>query len=428
MHHAFRSPAALSTVLLCAAGALAQPSQFQPMPGLPGGGFVSRADAVQLLNAVVGASHQDTGDEAVLWDGVTGTLTRLGDLPGGPFASEAFAAANVYPSLTVVFGYGANAAGHHEAFRWITGAGMTGLGFLPGGSSSRITGVSYDAQAACGESVSDAPIPVTQAVRWTPDGGMQPLGFLPGGSYSSARAINWWASPNIPDVIVGAATDASGALRPFRWTAADGMQDLSRGQFQGTAESVSSMGDWIVGANTTTGHAFLWTQTTGYAELPSLPGPGQSVAKVADSERGDFTLAGTSGGRACLWTRPCAPRRWSVIDLQTWYRFTVPAGWQLTEVTGAAYRSIAGNGINPSGQPQGWFATLDPDYLCCGNVVLDFDCDGDVGTDFDIEAFFACLAGNCPPCEENTDLNSDGDIGTDADIEMFFRMLGGDCP
>jgi hypothetical protein len=60
----------------------------------------------------------------------------------------------------------------------------------------------------------------------------------------------------------------------------------------------------------------------------------------------------------------------------------------------------------------------------------DFNCDGDVGTDADIEAFFACIAGTCPapPCMNTADFNGDGDIGTDADIEAFFRVLsGGTC-
>jgi len=60
----------------------------------------------------------------------------------------------------------------------------------------------------------------------------------------------------------------------------------------------------------------------------------------------------------------------------------------------------------------------------------DFNGDGDFGTDADIEAFFACLAGNCcPACfPGGADFNSDGDTGTDADIESFFRVLaGGNC-
>ncbi len=64
----------------------------------------------------------------------------------------------------------------------------------------------------------------------------------------------------------------------------------------------------------------------------------------------------------------------------------------------------------------------------CGSA--DFNCDGDIGTDADINAFFACLSGNCPPapCHSTADFNGDGDVGTDADIDAFFRVLaGGTC-
>jgi hypothetical protein len=64
----------------------------------------------------------------------------------------------------------------------------------------------------------------------------------------------------------------------------------------------------------------------------------------------------------------------------------------------------------------------------CGSA--DFNCDGDLGTDADIAAFFSCLAGDCPqsPCTSTADFNGDGDLGTDADIAAFFRVLaGGPC-
>jgi FG-GAP-like repeat len=62
----------------------------------------------------------------------------------------------------------------------------------------------------------------------------------------------------------------------------------------------------------------------------------------------------------------------------------------------------------------------------CGSS--DFNHDGDAGTDADIEAFFACLAGNCCTACGSADFNGDGDTGTDADIEAFFRVLaGGPC-
>jgi hypothetical protein len=64
----------------------------------------------------------------------------------------------------------------------------------------------------------------------------------------------------------------------------------------------------------------------------------------------------------------------------------------------------------------------------CGTA--DFNGDGDIGTDQDIEAFFRCLAGDCcTGCfSGGSDFNGDGDSGTDADIEAFFRVLaGGNC-
>ncbi len=69
-----------------------------------------------------------------------------------------------------------------------------------------------------------------------------------------------------------------------------------------------------------------------------------------------------------------------------------------------------------------------PSAPTCGTA--DFNCDGDIGTDSDINAFFACLSGTCPaaPCTNSADFNGDGDVGTDADIEAFFRVLaGGSC-
>ena len=59
------------------------------------------------------------------------------------------------------------------------------------------------------------------------------------------------------------------------------------------------------------------------------------------------------------------------------------------------------------------------------HCVADFNNDGDFGTDLDIEAFFACLGGNCCALCGSADFDGDGDTGTDLDIESFFRVLGG---
>jgi hypothetical protein len=60
-------------------------------------------------------------------------------------------------------------------------------------------------------------------------------------------------------------------------------------------------------------------------------------------------------------------------------------------------------------------------------ATADFDNDGAVGTDADIEALFACIAGNCCVFCRSADVNGDGAVATDADIETFFRILAGDC-
>jgi hypothetical protein len=97
----------------------------------------------------------------------------------------------------------------------------------------------------------------------------------------------------------------------------------------------------------------------------------------------------------------------------------------ITSVTNAdagAYFAVATNacGAQPSTAAS---LSLAP---ACGTA--DFNGDGDIGTDADIESFFACLAGNCCLACGSSDFNADGDIGTDADIEAFFRVLaGGTC-
>jgi len=82
-------------------------------------------------------------------------------------------------------------------------------------------------------------------------------------------------------------------------------------------------------------------------------------------------------------------------------------------------------GHTPQGQDVAFVLIGSTGAPGCGSA--DFNCDGDVGTDLDIEAFFACLAGTCPaaPCTNNADFDGNGDVGTDLDIEAFFRVLGG---
>jgi hypothetical protein len=97
-------------------------------------------------------------------------------------------------------------------------------------------------------------------------------------------------------------------------------------------------------------------------------------------------------------------------------------------VTGPVLIRVSVGGVNKPNSGLGQLVITGTNNGGCGSA--DFNCDGDVGTDADIESFFACLAGTCPslPCTSSADFNGDGDVGTDADIEAFFRVLsGGTC-
>jgi hypothetical protein len=85
----------------------------------------------------------------------------------------------------------------------------------------------------------------------------------------------------------------------------------------------------------------------------------------------------------------------------------------------AAFRAVVSQGMcGPS--------TGDPVLLSFNSA--DFNGDGDVGTDSDIEAYFQCLAGDCCATCGSADFDANGDVGTDADIAAFFRLLaGGTC-
>jgi hypothetical protein len=84
---------------------------------------------------------------------------------------------------------------------------------------------------------------------------------------------------------------------------------------------------------------------------------------------------------------------------------------------------VGGSFSAAGGHPASNFARYTSGLSCCGSA--DFNNDGDSGTDADIEAFIACIAGNCCAACGSADFNNDGDVGTDADIEAFFRVLGG---
>ncbi|MEZ6015008.1 MAG: hypothetical protein R3F49_07845 [Planctomycetota bacterium] len=133
-----------------------------------------------------------------------------------------------------------------------------------------------------------AAVPLLSPIHAQTCAGPLDLGTLPGGVACVPHAVSADGS-----VVVGGALDASGARRPFRWTAASGMQSL--GVINGvddTAYGVSANGDVVVGRFGST--AFRWTTAGGMEDI------GGSVAYGVSAD--GSVVVGASGGRAFRWT------------------------------------------------------------------------------------------------------------------------------
>jgi probable HAF family extracellular repeat protein len=323
----------------------------------------------------------------------SGGIQILGDIAGGNINSTA---RGISADGNIIVGYGSSAASTagcgicQEAFKWTAETGIVALGDLPGGNlASAAYAISGDGRVIVGTGTSDVG---SAPVIWN-DTGIHNLGYLPQGTLAAQGTCN---ATNFDGSVIAGTSSSVNGTEAFLWTAASGMiglGDLPGGPFQSQAWAVSDDGGIVVGQGTVDGGLF---------------GAGQSAAFIWDAAHGIRDLKQVLTGAG--------------LDL---------SGWMLTSARAISADGtvIAGIGINPTGDGEGWIATLPrPPHSHCGSA--DFNCDGDSGTDADIEAFFACVAGICPspPCASTADFNGDGDSGTDADIEAFFRVLsGGTC-
>jgi hypothetical protein len=172
------------------------------------------------------------------------------------------------------------------------------------------------------------------------------------------------------------------------------------------------------------GHAAVWSQQSGLVLLPVFSQSGMSSAGPMTAD-GSLIVGAVEQANVendqCIWINRGNPIH--LLD------YIAPAHVDLTGWTDLNVRAINGDGsvfagiALHNGVQRGFVLRLHP---ICGSA--DFNHDGDVGTDADINDFFSCLSGDCCPSCPTPDFNGDGDIGTDADIEAFFRVLaGGSC-
>ncbi|MHC4396915.1 MAG: hypothetical protein ACYS1A_14810 [Planctomycetota bacterium] len=211
---------------------------------------------------------------------------------------------------SIMVGYSVN-GGLTHAIRWGNGI-PTDIGTLTGDAKdTTATAVSDNGNYIVGQSLIPGGF---QAFRWQ-EGNMLALGELEGRKFfSSARGISPYGT-----IVVGE-SDSFFGREAFLWSEENGMiglGDLTGGDFYSIAYDASINGEHIVGFGTTTSgiEAFLWTQETGMINL-------------ADTLINDYGL-----------------------DL---------TGWELKSAIGISNNGtvIAGSGINPNGQVEGWIATI----------------------------------------------------------------------
>jgi len=182
---------------------------------------------------------------------VDGTMTNLGVLAG---YSDSYAD-GVSGDGSVIVGYLGSSEGF-QAFKYDSTNGMTGLGFLTGGSNNSYAyGVSGDGSVIVGTSESSSSEGY-QAFKYDSTNGMIGLGFLTGGSNSYAYAASRDGS-----VIVGY-SETSEDDQAFKYDSTNGMIGLGflTGGSNSYATSVSDDGSVIVGySNSSNGtRAFIY--------------------------------------------------------------------------------------------------------------------------------------------------------------------------
>jgi len=228
-------------------------------------------------------------------------FTGLGILPG--YSSSRATA--ISADGNVVAGTVATTSGNRQAFRWTAVPGMAGIGFLPGGTTSAATGASADGAVIVGDgdAINGAPPLSSAAFRWTAETGAQHVPDLRASQLCVAAGVSGDGT-----IVVG--TCLQNANTAFRWSAATGPVALSRfgsgsGQ-QSAATAISADGSVIAGV----GHPVLtgavtWAGDGSATVLGKLPGDAEATATAVSRDGSVVVGVSTSNAgipRGFRWT------------------------------------------------------------------------------------------------------------------------------
>ncbi len=297
----------------------------------------------------------------------------LGALPGAVNNSTAFAVSADGLRLAGVAKSIVSGNETDQAFRYVVSSNspftgtMTGLGFLPGTTTSQASGISANGNIVVGASLNPF-TGATHAFKWASPGPMQSLPDPPGMTgLSIASGISGDGS-----TIVGGYAAGAWGQRAVRWTGAYGGELLP--------------------------------------ELPGAPAVPNSGARSASADGRIIVGYATSNdpaadGEAVVWTYRGAVAVKAALasaGIDT-------AGWSLfwANAVSADGRIVVGYGLDPQGRTQAWRAVLPEE--------LDFNIDGVVNPDDlgdYITDYFQLDAQNEPVCD-HCDFNLDRTLNPD---------------
>ncbi len=212
------------------------------------------ASGTRVIGSVLSGA---VSSEGFLWDASTGTQL-LGDLIGGTASTPT----GISDDGTVIVGWSASAQLDSEAFVWIEGQGMIGLG--AGGPDSpyfnwtRAYAVSADGSLVMGESASANGV---ETFLWTQAGGMQVI--------DNGQTL-WPLVSSDGTIIAGTQAGPIGqGNQPILWTA-QGVTVLGNapGHVNGQPRAMDALGTVVVGTgasqdNCTALEPWIWTPNSG---------------------------------------------------------------------------------------------------------------------------------------------------------------------
>jgi hypothetical protein len=295
--------------------------------------------------------------------------------------------------------------------------------------AGRVQCVSGDGQFAGGYVYSSTSSPSTQHRVWSlPTGGAPTCSWItfPEGTWNGTQLMYVSRSRSIVvGNVIGSTSEGPWTPVPFYSRPNEVSQILGpAGRYSVTA--LSGDGLTVAGVDRTQNAPVSWRMTPQGAGMPTLlPLPAGTQTGHPNAVSFNGSVIAMSAGTTAATINDFIYRDGRGFIQLTEYlpRFGASlTGWSALHIKFISDDglTVGGNGIF-QGTAAGFIATLPK----CGTA--DFNGDGDAGTDQDIEAFFACIAGSC--CAScwplGSDFNNDGDYGTEQDIEAFFRVLGG---